>query len=483
MKFSYFLILLFHITVISTTAQITFEKTYGGTSSDVALSVQQTSDRGYIIGGSTQSYGAGSWDVYLIKTDSSGSTIWTKTYGDSNDDQGYAVRYTSDGGYIIAGTTKPFGAGPRNVYLIKTDSSGDTLWTKTFSGKNDDQCYTVQQTTDGGYIIAGSSWSSGTSYDAYLIKTNSLGDTLWTKTYGGSSRDVAYAVLQTTEGGYILTGYSWSFGDSAYTVYLIKTDSVGNSQWMKTCGGIRYTLGMSIEMTSDTGFIIAGTIDSQGTGNQHVYLIKTDSLGDTLWTKIYNGKSVDIGFVIKQTTDEGYIIAGNTRLFGASSNVYLIKTNSLGDTLWTKTYGGNDNDVGMSAQQTSDGGYIIGGYTFSFGAGSSDVYLIKTDERGIVTSVRGDDNYLIPSVYSLSQNFPNPFNPTMTIRYELPKTSHVTLKVFDILGQEIAILVNEVQEAGSNSVKWIAPRVSSGVYFCRLTADAFSQTKKIVLLR
>ncbi len=162
-------------------------KAFGGTNEDYGRSVQETSDGGYIIAGYTKSFGAGSYDVYLIKTDANGDTTWTKTYGGSNIDQGYSVEQTSDGGYIIAGNSKSFGAGLDDVYLIKTDANGDTTWTKTYGGSNIDQGYSVEQTSDGGYIIAGYTKSFGAgSYDVYLIKTDANGDTTWTKTYGGS---------------------------------------------------------------------------------------------------------------------------------------------------------------------------------------------------------------------------------------------------------------------------------------------------------
>jgi len=176
------------------------------------------------------SFGAGFGDVYLIKTDSIGDIRWTKTYGGVDWDAGLAVQQTTDGGYIVAGRTSSFGAGGGNVYLIKTDSIGDTLWTKTYGGGDWDEGYAIQQTTDGGYIVAGRTESFGVGFgDVYLIKTDSIGDTLWTKTYGGGDWDEGYAIQQTTDGGYIVAGDTWSFGAGLTEVYLIKTDSNGNS--------------------------------------------------------------------------------------------------------------------------------------------------------------------------------------------------------------------------------------------------------------
>src|SRR5437867_391901 len=203
-------------------AQTVFQRTYGGSGDDYGNAVQQTSDGGYIIAGSTSSFGVGG-DVYLIKTNALGDTLWTRTYGSPFDDYGYSVQQTSDGGYIITGSTGSCGPGCSDVKLIKTNSLGDTLWTRTYGGSFADRGYSVQHASDGGYIIVRSTPTCGSSdVDVYLIKTNALGDTLWTRTYGGSGNDYGNSVQQTSDGGYIVGGYTLSFGAGSSDVYLIK---------------------------------------------------------------------------------------------------------------------------------------------------------------------------------------------------------------------------------------------------------------------
>jgi hypothetical protein len=361
-----------------------WSRTYGGIQEDFSLSVQQTTDGGYISVGWTNSFGTGGEDVYLIKTDSYGNLLWTHTYGGTHEDYSSSVEQTTDGGYIVVGHTNSFVVSVRKVYLIKTNSSGDTLWTHFYGGGALDVGSSVQQTPDGGYMVAGVTQSFGAgSYDFYLFKTNSLGDILWTRAYGGSSSDECYSFQQTKDDGYILAGYTESFGAGHRDVYLIKTDSVGDTLWSRTYGGSFDDQGFSVKETEDGGYIVVGQTDPFGDGYYDVYVIKTDSVGHNVWTRTYGGTSVDVGYSIQKTKDGGCIIAGETSSFGASDgHLYLIKINSNGDILWSRTCGGSDAERAYSVEQTTDGGYIVAGETYSFGAGQRDVILNKLDSLG-----------------------------------------------------------------------------------------------------
>jgi hypothetical protein len=362
----------------------TFAKTFGGTNYDYGYSVQQTADGGYIIAGDTKSSGAGKYDVYLVKTDSSGNESWSKTYGGTDDDKGYSVQQTADGGYIIIGSTESYSAGKNDFYLIKTDSNGNETWARNFGSTDDDAGKSVRQTADGGYIIAGYTKSSGAgSYDVYLVKTDSSGNETWSKTFGGTHWDEGYSVQQTADGGYIIAGYTHPSDAEKGDVYLIKTDSNGNETWAKTFGGADYDSAKSVQQTADGGYIIAGHTKSSGAGKYDVYLIKTDSNGNEAWSKTFGGTDDDSGYSVQQTADGGYIIVGDTVSFGAGGrDAYLIKTDSDGNETWSKTFGGTHYDISYSVQQTADGGYIIVGGTSSSGTGENDVYLIKTDSSG-----------------------------------------------------------------------------------------------------
>jgi hypothetical protein len=309
---------------------------------------------------------------------------WQKTFGGSNNDWGNSVQQATDGGYIIAGETYSSGTGSYDIYLIKTDYDGNPVWQKTFGGNNYDEGYSVQQTSDGGYIISGKTWSFGAGKsDVYLIKTDPNGNQEWQKTFGGNDNDWGNSVQQTKDGGYIITGKTRSFGVGNYDVYLVKTDPNGNTQWQKTFGGSDWDDGESVQQTTDGGYIIAGGANYFVPESGDVYLIKTDPNGDSVWQKTFGGSDYDWGEAVQQTSDGGYIITGRTKSFDAGLwDVYLIKTDSDGNLLWQKTFGGGNDDDSSSVQQTSDGGFIIAGYTDSFGARSGNVYLIKTDPNG-----------------------------------------------------------------------------------------------------
>jgi hypothetical protein len=365
-----------------------FEKTFGGANFDLGYSIQPTSDGGYIITGSTESYGNGDTDVYLIKTDANGDSLWTKTFGGPSQDYGSSLQLTSDGGYVITGRTE-YANGDKDVYLIKTDANGDSLWTKTYGGTSVDFGLFVQEATDGGFIIAGATESYGNGgRDVYLLKTDINGTEQWAQTFGGSVFDVGNCVQQTTDGGYVIVGGTNSFGNGDRDAYLIKTDGNGVEQWNQTFGGVDFDLGNSVKQTTDGGYIITGRTVSFGAGNKDVYLIKTDSNGTEQWYKAFGGSDFDLGTAVHQTPDGGYVICGGTDSYGAGArDAYLIKTDGNGVELWNETFGGSSFEIANSVQLTSDGGYVIIGGTDSYGNGDRDVFLIKTSGNGNTTSI------------------------------------------------------------------------------------------------
>ena len=372
--------------------KVQWKRKLGGWHDDDGNSVQQTSDGGFIITGAHQQDSESPYDVYLMKTDAKGNEEWNKTYGSANVDRGNSVQQTTDGGYIIVGRTGPGGfVGKYDVYLIKTDADGNKQWSRTFGGSFNDYGNSVQQTTDGGYIIAGTTYPSDIyNSEVYLLKTDANGSELWSRTFGGPLHDGGSSVQQTIDGGFIITGYTDSYGG----IYLIKTDANGSVEWSKTRADLGGDAGGSVQQTSDGGFIIAGEMSDD------VWLMKTNDSGYPQWNRTFGGSEYDVGYSVQQTSYGGYIIIGNTESYGAGGrDVYLIKTDADGNEEWSMTFGDSGTDEGSSVQQTSDDGFIIAGTT-SLKCRCSDIYLIKVagmDEPDIRIPI-GDIRFEIEGV-------------------------------------------------------------------------------------
>ena len=353
---------------------VLWEKTLGGTSYDSAYDVIETLDGGYCIAASSQSYGGRK--ALLIKTDADGNQLWLQTYLVDTMAYAHGIEQTTDGGFILAGHDY---SSARNwdVYLIKTDVDGVVEWEKTYGGTNLDYGYSVQQTSDGGFVIGGVTLSYGAgSYDAYVIKTDANGNEQWSETYGGVEEEFGYDVRETSDGGFVLVGFTdtFSVGNAEYAVYLVKIDASGNEQWYKTYGEDLLNRGQSILVVPEGGYIIAGH------AGDNACLISTDSQGNLNWlTKYGDGIFNDVS----RTREGGFIMTGETSGL-SQEDLYVVKANNHGDELWSQTLGGTDQDSGSAVIQDSAGYHVVAGSTKSFGYGYRDIYLVKTDSLPIV---------------------------------------------------------------------------------------------------
>jgi len=369
-------------------------KTYGGSEYDFCGSGRQTSDGGYIFCGETRSYGAEGLDGWLVKTDGDGNETWYQTYGGAEDEFVICVRQTNDSGYILTGMTYSFGAGLQDAWLIKTDADGNEVWNKTYGGTNNDGGWNVYPTADGGYIIAGTTNSFGAgNYDFWLIKTDANGTEQWNETYGGSGIEFLRE-MQPVDDGYVLVGYG---GPEKIFIkasaWLVKTDFDGNKLWDKTITGTRHNAATGIRQTSDGGYIISGETVAFGLiiGNFFLYiggdmwLVKTDANGTTEWEQSFGIKILeDCGMSVELTDDDGYIIAGFTKGFGSVikqtqllpifSKIWVVETDANGTKEWEEEY---SRGMCWTIDKTSDGGFIVSGGTKPHGNG--DGFLLKID--------------------------------------------------------------------------------------------------------
>lgn len=373
--------------------------TLGGTDSDGAYSITRTKDGGYAATGWTRSFGAGDSDAWLIKMDEKGEVQWSNTYGGSNYDGALSVVQTSDGGYALAGWTRSLGAGADDFWLVKTYANGTIQWEKAYGGTDYDAACSVIQANDGGYAMAGYTGPWGGNYDYWLVKTDSDGNMQWNRTYDTGQKNRATSLLQTPDNGYAMVGYTESSLGSKFL--LVKTDQDGNAQWNKTYGQEnRGQQANSMVQTADGGYAIAGD------GSDGFFLVRTDVDGTMIWNRTY-GSNISHAQSIVRTDDGGFAVGGFIPYgFGGHSgfggnDFLLIKMDSNGNMQWSNVYGGSGNDLAYSMIPTEDGGYVLAGFTDSFGSGIWDVWIVKTDvECGLKWSNLGPNSITIQRVAS-----------------------------------------------------------------------------------
>ncbi|MCJ8288734.1 MAG: T9SS type A sorting domain-containing protein [Crocinitomicaceae bacterium] len=490
-------------------AQSTMQSTIGGNSLEFCWDMIGTLDNNHIIVGSTNSYGPLNGNAYVMKINSMGDTIWTKSFGGSLSDAAYSVQQTKDLGFIVAGSTRSFGVDVSDAYLVKLNNSGNIEWSRTYGGIYSDNICSVIPIIDTGYMLLGSTSSFGLDSDIYLIKTDLIGDTLWTKTIGGTSEDYGLDMIRTLDGNYVITGYTESFGAGQTDAFLLKVDNDGNILWVKSYGGLDGESINTVLQSSDEGYLISGKTHSFGSIDGDIYLVKTDGLGDTLWTKKYGGLGTDHAKSIIQTTNSGYLIIGETLSHGAgATDVFLLAIDSIGNILWSKAYGGSWHDRGQAINKI-DNGYMLAGYTSSFGAGSGDFYILKIDSLGttgcneidVITNVSStptvvtsqtfyssNTTTVISSPLTLIGNggisnplcnnvghdelnfnqqisiFPNPSTDQVTIQLNNLSLKDHSLKLYTIQGQEVPILNSISLDKITVDVRLLSP----GLYYFQL---------------
>jgi hypothetical protein len=311
-----------------------------------------------------------------------GPIMWNRTYGGTGNEAAYSLVATSDGGYALAGTTFSFGGGGHSFWLVKTDAFGNMEWNQTYEGGS--SCSSLVETSDGGYALAGTTDSLDGGHDFYLVKTDSSGNMMWSQTYGGPDHDDSCSLVATSDGGYAIAGGTFSFGAGNEDFWLVKTDASGNMEWNQTYGGTNSERPRSLVLTSDGGYAIAGYTNSLGDGHLICWLVKVDASGNAEWGETYEGAGQGLAESLVATSDGGYIMAGRTRASDVDfHDFWLIKTNASGNVEWNGTYGGESQDnQAYSVVETSDGGYAFVGATMSFSAEDNGSWLVKTDVSG-----------------------------------------------------------------------------------------------------
>ena len=485
---------------------IEWQKTIGGSDYDALLSLQQTNDGGYILGGSSDSNisgdktesSYGNYDYWVVKLDITGNIQWQKTIGGNDVDYLHYIQQTTDGGYILGGWSKSNISGDKtenslgsyDLWVVKLNAAGDIQWQKTIGGNNDDRLMALQQTTDGGYILGGNSNSniSGDKTedskgfnDYWVVKLDAAGDIQWQNTIGADRTDALVALQQTFDGGFILGGYSYSdisgdktengFGYNDY--WVVKLDADGAIEWEKTIGGSGHEFLGDLKQTADGGYIVCGSSTSNISGDktenckgeEDYWVVKLNINGVIQWQKTIGGNAAEVPISLQQTTDGGYILGGyswsnisgdkNENAIG-ENDIWVLKLNAMGAIQWQKTIGGNYSDRIASLQETADGGYILGGFSDSNisgdktqdSEGNYDFWVIKLAPETVPTGEA-------PSTPAKLTIYPNPATDVVFIQTD----KETTLCLHNAIGQPI--LTKILSDSGAMDLS----AFPNGLYF------------------
>jgi len=467
---------------------VEWEKVYGDTARELTYWIEEHSYNGYVVCGYTQPDSAGAVpSAFLIRLNSNGDTLWTKTYGDTLRCVATCVRETRDGGYILAGYID-WPPADVDAWFARTDAAGDTLWTSRFDLWDDDLIYEVEETDDGGFISVGftARVAPAVTTDVLVLRLDSDGRGDWKLICGGPGQQRGFSMCREANGDYVVAGYTEA-GTDPFDLLLLKFDGEsGDSLWTKTYGDTATReIARSIRRSGD-GLIVGGAVTDVSPDASSGFLMRTDGSGDTLWTRTFGDTSSYLYLrSVRVTPDLGYIcVAGLDTAQDGNFDYYFIKTDSGGDTLWTKTVGGDARDYPVCVTTTSDLGYAAVGYTRELTGTDFDIYLVKlgVDDAG-VGPAEGEPRWRLLNVEG-----GNPFRQEVSVSYNVPSSAHVVLAVFDVRGRLVAELENGMRDEGLHRVAWdcrdrSGRSVPSGVYFIRCVAAGFSGAEKVVVLR
>jgi hypothetical protein len=387
---NYIILFCFFSATLYCNAQITWEKLFVKSSTDVFRSVQEVPSGGFIAAGYTAQWSSNDTDGFVVRLKSSGDTLWTRTFNGGKKDLFYKVINTSDGGFVLCGYSSSFSTqGDEDAYYLKLDVNGNELWHFTYGGSSKERAQDIIQTADGGYAFCGytNSGTGAQGFNSFLVKTDANGNVLWDMKYGGNGYDDANSLKEILPSGdFIMAGQSTTTGGLGLgDIWLVRTNSSGVQSWTQNIGTSLNDNAEYLQLAAAGGFIICGSTEGIGAGSDDGYLVKTNDSGTVEWFKTFGGSSPEDFHRVENTSDGGYILTGTTQSNAAViSNIWLVKTDANGDSSWAYTFGGDNHDHGYSGEQTSDGGYILCGYSASFGFNYEDALVIKVDGNGLL---------------------------------------------------------------------------------------------------
>ncbi|WDF64300.1 T9SS type A sorting domain-containing protein [Flavobacterium sp. KACC 22763] len=509
----YTLFLLFTFSLYSQPT-IQWQKSIGGTKNDFGRKIIKTSDGGYISAGYTMSNDKdiinnhGNTDIIVIKLSSTGTIQWQKTYGGSNSDTASAIQQTLDGGYIIAGTTSSndgdvtgYKGGYSDYWIIKISNDGTIEWQKCFGGTNTDSGSDVQQTADGGYIVCGSASSNdgdvsgnhmgnGASTDYWVVKLTNTGSIMWQKCYGSNYEEILHSIKLTSDGGFILNGETSGNGGDVtgfkgeVDYWVVKINSSGVLEWQKALGGSKSDYGVDIIQNSKGNYIAVGYIAStdrdvtNSYDNGDAWIVELSSTGNIIWQKSIGGTGSDYLYSVNQTTDGGYILAGDTSSndfdatghHGTSFNFdfWIVKLSNNGNVEWSKSLGGSATDTASMVNETSSGNYIAAGYSYS-----SDGDLTINNGESDIWIVNLGNNLSIPNrnTNPVLSFFPNPTKEFINLHVD-PSLMGAFYKIYD---QSSKLVKTDTIQTENSTIQ--INNLPNGIYYIKVLDSTFKIIK------
>ncbi|MEO8148173.1 MAG: T9SS type A sorting domain-containing protein [Bacteroidia bacterium] len=493
----------------SVNAQIQWQKCLGGTNDDYPYSIILTYDSGFVVAGESNSNDGnvtgnhGSYDYCIVKLDANGNVQWQKSLGGSSYEVGYCIIQTYDSGYAVSGYTYSNDGdvtgnhGFYDYWVVKLNATGTIEWQKSLGGTNDDRANSIIQTFDSGYIVAGFSNSNDGDvignhgdYDYWVVKLNSSGSIQWQKSLGGTDDDEASSIIQISDSGYVVAGYTFSndsdvmFNHGGFDCWIVKLDTLGTIQWQQSLGGTGSDGAYSIAETFDSGFIVGGisnSNDSNVTGNHGLrdyWVVKLNAFGNLDWQKCFGGTGYDKANSIIQTSDSGYIVVGSSKsndgdVTGNHGNedYWVVKTDASGTIQWQQSLGGTDGEFAFSVIQTYDNDYLVAGSAHSNNGdvignhGNDDFWLVKL---GVATGI--ENNFTSNALHA----HPNPSTDIFSISANT-EFDNAQLNIFNAMG------CNVYSERLSGETKVIdAENFSTGIYYVQIIKGEKMWAEKII---
>lgn len=455
-----------------------FVRTYGLKGYNYGEKAIQTKDNGYLLLGNKTGF-MGNTDVYIVKINSTGKIVWDKAFGDTQINWAEDFIQTSDKAYMITGYTTSGENNDYDILIMKIDTSGNLLWKKNYGGEKWDLGHSITETLDKGFLISGETYSEGNgNNDILLLKINSNGDSIWNKSYGGTLHDAAHDITRCQDSSYLITGYTNSYGNGAFDMYILKVNQLGDTIWTKTIGGPLDDKAFSGIENKNHEIVLTGSTLNYNAKKQDGIIVKTDSIGNYKWERLIGGDNNEEFYEIIENINGGYFITGYTESYGyaGTKDCYSILTNSDGWFIGGPTYGRENFDISKSCIQTSDKGYLTIGSTESLGLGLSNILIVKRDSN----TFTNENNYShFTDIETYNEKsialYPNPVADFLYI-----KTDHNNPMKEVIMYNTVGSIVYRKNTDSNVSHTISFKDFQKGVYIISITFEKQTIFKKII---